>query len=244
MAATRPVPAPARNDYIPLHLAALSPVPPASEAPEKAVAPEAPVATTPLFPEDSSLLGFVLGAPGKDARTPAATPPQPTRLAMAAQGLANFVRSRTAAPASEAALSTPGTRRETAHSAPRVALREEPEHAAIRKTQPAAGGRPPGRLAGSAVEQMQPLIPGLLASLDEAMDDVRRGFRRADAIAVEEGAARIAARADNYGLRVPARMARCVEMAAKAQDKDALANILPDLETAVERNRIALQPKT
>jgi len=34
-----------------------------------------------------------------------------------------------------------------------------------------------------------------------------------------------------------------VEMAARARDKDALANILPELETAVERNRIALQPK-
>jgi len=93
------------------------------------------------------------------------------------------------------------------------------------------------------VEQMQPLIPGLLSSLDEAMIDVRRGFSKSDTIAVEEAAARIAAKADNYGLRILARMARCVEMAAKAHDKDALANILPDLETAVERNRIALQPK-
>jgi len=90
---------------------------------------------------------------------------------------------------------------------------------------------------------MRPLIPGLLASLDEAMDDVRRAFRQADPVAVEAGAARIAAKADNYGLRVLARMARCVESAARAQDKDALTNILPDLETAVERNKIALQPK-
>jgi len=90
---------------------------------------------------------------------------------------------------------------------------------------------------------MRPLIPGLLASLDETMDEVRKAFRQSDAIAVEAGAARIAAKADNYGLRVLARMARCVEMAAKAHDREALTNILPDLETAVERNKIALQTK-
>lgn len=95
----------------------------------------------------------------------------------------------------------------------------------------------------SAVEQMRPLIPGLLASLDEALDDVRRGVSGADAAAVEEAAARIAAQADNYGLRILARMARCVESAAQARDGDALINILPDLENAVERNRIALMPK-
>jgi CheY-like chemotaxis protein len=210
-------PAPTRDDYVPLRLTDPSQ---ASPAPGRTLAPET---SAPLFPEDHSLLGFVLGDKGQGARK-AAAPPRPTRLARAAQGLVNFVRNRADAPAQF------------------PSFREQPEHAA-RQTQPAAGERPAGGLSGSAVEQMQPLIPGLLASLDEAMDDVRRGFHHADPVAVEEAAARIAARADNYGLRVLARMARCVEMAARAQDKDALVNILPDLETAVERNRIALQPK-
>jgi hypothetical protein len=83
----------------------------------------------------------------------------------------------------------------------------------------------------------------LLSSLDESMDNLRRAFNKTDTLAVEKAAASIAVRADNYGLRVLARMARCVEMAAQAHDREALANILPDLETAVERNRIALQPK-
>ncbi|MCL1985011.1 MAG: hypothetical protein FWG59_00990, partial [Betaproteobacteria bacterium] len=113
----------------------------------------------------------------------------------------------------------------------------------LRETQPVATERSSSVYSGSAVDQIQPLIPGLLSSLDEAMTDVRRGFNKADTIAVEEAAARIAAMADNYGLRILARMARCVEMAARARDKDALTNILPDLETAVERNKIALQPK-
>jgi hypothetical protein len=140
----------------------------------------------------------------------------------------------------------PGAPREgeAPYAAQISSFREQPAPAAApRKTHPAAGERPADALAGSAAEQIQPLIPGLLASLDEAMEDVRRAFRHADPLALEEGAARIAAKADNYGLRVLARMARCVEMAAKAQDNDALANILPDLETAVERNKIALQPK-
>jgi HPt (histidine-containing phosphotransfer) domain-containing protein len=208
----------------------------------KPAAPDPPEDPVPLFPEDSSLLGFVLGRPGARAGRSDAASPQPTGLARAARGLVNFVRSgKDASPATQEK-DMPGLQRET----PRVAsppFREKPEPAALRKPEAAAMERPAPAHSGSAVEQMRPLIPGLLSSLDEAMDDVRRGFGKADTIVVEEAAARIAAKADNYGLRILARMARCVEMAAKAQDKDALANILPDLETAVERNRIALQPK-
>jgi hypothetical protein len=183
----------------------------------------------PLFPEDSSLLGFILGRSGANAKEARAAPPQPTRLARAARGLVNLVKARTDAAPTKAEQSMPGSRRETPRAA-QSAFREQTE-------------RPLDAHSSSTVEQMQPLIPGLLSSLDEAMDDVRHGFSKADTIVVEEAAARIAARADNYGLRILARMARCVEMAAKARDKDALANILPELETAVARNRIALQPK-
>ena len=212
-------PRPRQHDFIPLRL---TDPPPLSPAPVKPADPEPPAVPAPLFPEDGSLLGFVLKRPGKDTGKAGAAPPQPTVLAQAAKGLVNLVRTRTDSPS---------------------AKKEQPEPAALRKTETVAMERPSAVHSSSAVEQMQPLIPGLLSSLDEAMADVRRGFRQADTIAVEEAAARIAAKADNYGLRILARMARCVEMAAKARDKDALANILPDLDTAVERNRIALQPK-
>jgi len=193
----------------------------------------------PLFPEDNSLLSFVLGTPDKDAKKSAATPPQPTRFARAARDLVNLVTNRTDAPAPTATRNMPGSRQETAVQPP--SFRDQPASAVPRKIQ--AATHPAGAPSSSVAEQMQPLIPGLLSSLDEALDDVRRAFNKADTLAVEKAAARIAVRADNYGLRVLARMARCVERAANAHDKEALANILPELETAVERNRIALQPK-
>jgi hypothetical protein len=212
---TDPLPAPTapQRDFVPLRLAD---PPRAFPTPGKPFASEAPEEPAPLFPHDNTLLGFVLEEHGADARGTTAPSPS-TRLARAAQGLANFVRQKENA--------------------------DQPESVALQRARPAAEDNPVAGLSEGALEQMQPLIPGLLASLDEAMENVRRGFRHSDPIAVEMGAARIAARADNYGLRVLARMARCVEMAARARDKDALVNILPELETAVERNRIALQPK-
>ena len=45
-----------------------------------------------------------------------------------------------------------------------------------------------------------------------------------------------------FGFRVLARMARCVERAARASDMNALHDLLPELAVAVERNRIALNP--
>jgi CheY-like chemotaxis protein/HPt (histidine-containing phosphotransfer) domain-containing protein len=237
--AAHAVPGPERDEFIPLRLTD----PPRTFPQPPPAAPQAPAEPVPLFPEDNSLLGFVLGRPGKDAQKHAAAPQRPTRLAQAARDLVQFVRTRTDVPLAEAKRNMPESQRETPRAAQAPSFAEQPEPAELRKTEPAAPGRPADALADSAVEQMQPLIPGLLSSLDEAMDDVRRAFRTTDTSAVEEAAARIASRADNYGLRILARMARCVEMAAKAHDKDALANILPDLETAVERNRIALQPK-
>lgn len=216
--------------------------PPQAAPPTPPAAPEVPVEPVPLFPEDKSLLGFVLGTPGKDAKKSAAMPPQPTRFARAARDLLKFVRPRADAPAPEPERNMPGSWRETPRPRP-APFREQPAAPVARKTQAAPEERPAGGSVGSAVEQMQPLIPGLLSSLDESMDDLRRAFNKADTRAVEKAAERIAVRADNYGLRVLARMARCVERAANARDREALANILPDLETAVERNKIALQPK-
>jgi len=241
VAATQAVPKPVRDDFIPLRLTEL---PQTDQAPMKPAAPKTHAEAAPFFPEDNSLLGFVHGVQNQDAQQAVALPPpQPTSFVQAARGLVSFVRKRPSAPSTETGRNMPESRRETPPAAQALTFREQPAPAAPPKTQPAAEERPSNRPSGSAVEQMQPLIPGLLASLDEAMDDVRQGFNKADIIAVETAAARIAVRADNYGLRVLARMARCVENAAKARDKDALANILPDLETAVERNRIALLPK-
>ena len=200
--------APEAHDFVPLRLTDGRPAPSKAEnaseaAPETASDPAAstPGKTVTLFPDDSSLLGFVLSGPSAGASS-AATP--------------EAKRPKTVAGSTFSPVPT------------------APPSAHEKQESPSA----------SAVEHIRPLIPGLLASLDEGMTEVRRGFSKSDTAEVEEAAARIAAKADNYGQRILARMARCVEMAARARDKDAIANILPELETAVERNRIALTPKT
>jgi hypothetical protein len=83
----------------------------------------------------------------------------------------------------------------------------------------------------------------LVERLDRAATDARNAFGQSRAAAVGEAARRIAAESDNFGLRVLARMARCVERAARANDMNALRDLLPELTTAVERNRIAFTPR-
>ncbi len=84
------------------------------------------------------------------------------------------------------------------------------------------------------------LLSGFLTSLDAAIKSAKTAWKASDYSEVERASAEIAEKADGQGLRVLARIARCVEGAAKAKDGEALGNLLPDLETAVERNRIAL----
>ena len=95
-----------------------------------------------------------------------------------------------------------------------------------------------------------PVFPGpdkaiaeLVGRLDAAMDEAQTAFRGRRAYLVGGAAGRIAADADAFGLRALARMARCVESAAKANDMMALGDLLPELAVAVERNRITLSPR-
>ncbi|WP_308585542.1 response regulator [uncultured Desulfovibrio sp.] len=86
-------------------------------------------------------------------------------------------------------------------------------------------------------------IPQLVARLDAAMDDAQQGFKNRRCAVVGDAANRIATESDAFGFRVLARMARCVERAAKANDMNALRDLLPELAVAVERNRIGLTPR-
>jgi hypothetical protein len=83
----------------------------------------------------------------------------------------------------------------------------------------------------------------LVAKLDEAVGDAQSAFTQRRAVAVAEAARRVAVESDNHGLRVLARMARCVERAGRANDMIALKDLLPELTAAVERNRISLAPR-
>lgn len=95
----------------------------------------------------------------------------------------------------------------------------------------------------TAPRETDQTIPQLVARLDAAMDDAQQGFKNRRCAVVGDAANRIATESDAFGFRVLARMARCVERAAKANDMNALRDLLPELAVAVERNRIGLTPR-
>lgn len=106
------------------------------------------------------------------------------------------------------------------------------------EARPEAGGK------GSQESGIDPLVADLVMKLDQAMDDTRQAFLQRDCAKVASATDNMATTSEKVGLRLLARMARCVERAARANDLPAINDLLPDLETAVERNRIALKQKT
>ena len=112
-------------------------------------------------------------------------------------------------------------------------------------TDSAAPVPPPPPAAPATPPQPGPdkTILQLVERLDAAMEDAQQAFQSRRGYMVGEAAGRIAAESDAFGFRVLARMARCVERAAKANDMNALKDLLPELAVAVERNRIALTPR-
>lgn len=93
-------------------------------------------------------------------------------------------------------------------------------------------------------KDIDPLIVELVRKLDQGMETTRQALAQEDCENVANATAEMANTSEKVGLRLLARMARCVERAARANDVPAINDLLPDLETAVERNRIALKQKT
>lgn len=125
----------------------------------------------------------------------------------------------------------------------------QPDSAPVPEPPPAAAEKPaalPPNDAGRSLyppQKMDDAILLLVERLDAALQDAQKGFQSRRGAVVGEAAGRIAAESESYGFRVLARMARCVERAAKANDLNALKDLLPELAVAVERNRIALTPR-
>lgn len=85
-----------------------------------------------------------------------------------------------------------------------------------------------------------PAIIALLERLDASMRHANAAFAARNAPAIAESTGLIASDAEKFGLRQLARMARCIERAALANNMGALSDLLPELGIAVERNRITL----
>lgn len=137
---------------------------------------------------------------------------------------------------------------DNAHHAPQgvhpgdTAPAQAPEKQRTVEPQPATFA-PQAPVQPTAPRETDQTIPQLVARLDAAMDDAQQGFKNRRCAVVGDAANRIATESDAFGFRVLARMARCVERAAKANDMNALRDLLPELAVAVERNRIGLTPR-
>lgn len=96
---------------------------------------------------------------------------------------------------------------------------------------------------GAIQARSDPAIIALVDRLDVAMKHANAAFATRNTAGIAESTAMIAQDAENFGLRLLARMAKCVERAAGAGDMNALADLLPELGNAVERNRITLSQR-
>lgn len=89
-------------------------------------------------------------------------------------------------------------------------------------------------------EDGDPVVAALIRQLDSAMAEANSAYGDRDSARVAEATGRIISECEKVGLRLLARMASCVERAARENDMSALSDLLPELGLAVERNRVAL----
>ncbi|MDR2124050.1 MAG: hypothetical protein LBP38_03585 [Desulfovibrio sp.] len=75
-------------------------------------------------------------------------------------------------------------------------------------------------------------LPGLTESLADALRDAGKGVDENRPALVQEAAARMASKAEHFGLSRLGRLARCLERAAEARDEEAAATIMEDLRRA------------
>ena len=108
----------------------------------------------------------------------------------------------------------------------------EPQHAPA-SSQPA----PP---LPAEDEQGDAVIASLLQGLDERLAAVETALESGEAEAVQATAGGMAEQAEQFGLHVLAKLARVVqEMASSPDGLEAVRETMPDLRTAVERNKLA-----
>lgn len=91
-----------------------------------------------------------------------------------------------------------------------------------------------------AAGEGDPVVLTLIRNLDSAMEEASKAYQNGSSEKVAEATARIISECEGVGLRLLARMASCVERAARENDMSALSDLLPELGLAVERNRVAL----
>ncbi|MDL2315959.1 response regulator [Desulfovibrio sp. OttesenSCG-928-A18] len=87
---------------------------------------------------------------------------------------------------------------------------------------------------------MLPLVPGLIHFLRDILGNIKAAAGAGNSLVAQEGASRMAGRAEDFGLQRLSKIARCIERAAEADDLEAVSNLMTDLEPATERYITAL----
>lgn len=116
-----------------------------------------------------------------------------------------------------------------------------PQVAPVKPVEQAGGVTPlpPERIGEGAAPDQEMLE--LVARFERAVRRAQEAFANGHSAGVADAAEAIARDADAFGFRSLGRMARCVQQAGRHEDLGALRDLLPELVTQVERNRIAIQ---
>ena len=97
-------------------------------------------------------------------------------------------------------------------------------------------------IKGEALDvSMLPLAPGLVYALNDTLAETLAARESGSPILAQDAASRLAAKAEHFGLEKLGRIARCVERAAQADDMEAVATLLEDLEPVTKRYIEAVQ---
>lgn len=88
----------------------------------------------------------------------------------------------------------------------------------------------PGIKDESLDAAMLPLVPGLLHFLDNVYRECLNGKNSGSSRRVRDASARLAGRAETFGLGRLGKLARCVERAARANDQEAMFALIDDLD--------------
>ena len=120
-------------------------------------------------------------------------------------------------------------------------IAEEPFPVEPERTRPFESFPLSGANAEGVDRELVPLIPELIKNLTAALRDASRGKRDDEPEAVEKACHRLASVAGMHGLKATQRIASCVERAAEARDREAIADLLSELELTVNRNIKALE---
>ncbi len=97
-------------------------------------------------------------------------------------------------------------------------------------------------IEGETVDpRLEPTLPGFTVFLEESLRDLLRGREASSPLLTQETAATLAGRAEIYGLRGLANIARCVERAASGNDMAAVNELFSELEETAGRYLKALK---